>query len=273
MHRAIAHPQRTVAALQSCRPTTQIVPSRSMSSTTSPSAKPAAGGVDLSNAASLKARHPNTVYREAMKVKRKQYFEESKQASARKELESVEERGREEQRKRDLAEKIRQFKALRSQSFSEDVTATHGGKASPVDALDGGSSAGETGSAKVKADAENKEWKEFISLRRQKRFENHVRDRVEQSEQRLESLLYLYHSTAKFITYDNLEPTIRALVAQPTTRMLSADRPPSLGQERHKALDQIMSGVLNHGMGLETLKKEAKALAESEQGGASNKSS
>ncbi|KAI8917154.1 hypothetical protein DFJ77DRAFT_509702 [Powellomyces hirtus] len=208
---------------------------RFASSTTS-ATKPAASKVDLSKAAAVRIRHPRAVFNEVLGAKRKTFLAEAKAAQEKKLLAAAEEKKRQEIRVKELEEKIRVFKASRAESFSDGVTESAGQAASPVDAIT---------KDKEPVDpifkARGDMWRKYNRARRQQRFENAVQSRLSQSEQRLESLLYLYHSARDFVTYDNVDEKVRNVhINKPQAQL-------SFAHERWRILKDSLQGTLAAG--------------------------
>ncbi|KND01032.1 uncharacterized protein SPPG_04125 [Spizellomyces punctatus DAOM BR117] len=225
---------------------------------------------DLSQGAKVRLKHPRTAFREQMTQKRKQYFAESKEALKRQEAIAARQKEQEEARRRELSDKIRQFKAERLKSFSEVGDAEQG---EPVSVKEGLSQDGQKESVNEGKDpffeSRRDLYARFKQVRRQKRFENFVQSRCTQSEQRLESLLYLYHSANNFITYENIDARVAEL--QPTassSKSLEKEAMTRRAKQRIEALEGTLRGELQKQFGVERLRefKSGKAAGESNLG-------
>ncbi|KAJ3171830.1 hypothetical protein HDU87_008218 [Geranomyces variabilis] len=259
--------------------------SASSTSTSSSSAPPSTTQPptrDLSKAATARVRHPRSIFNEALSAKRKQYLAEGKAIQQQKALAAAAEQKRREAKDRELEAKIRLFKAERARSFSDDDAL--GGSypfASPssssaVDALTGGANKQKEAAADVDPVFKTRAtmWRKYNAARRQQRFENNVAEREAQSEIRLESLLYLYHSARTFVTYDNVDAQVRALQPPLTSTFKFGGEEQNarvFGAARRRALKDTLEGTLNDGrFGVHTLKSHSANQAVNEADEAAN---
>ncbi|KAJ3163590.1 hypothetical protein HDU86_000173 [Geranomyces michiganensis] len=249
--------------------TTTASPTPSSASSPPPPPPPKTRG-DLSKAATARVRHPRSIFNEALSAKRKQYLAEGKAIQEQKALAAAAEKQRREAKDRELEEKIRVFLAERARSFSD--TEALGGTypfASSVDALTKNTNNNKEGKAEVDPVFKSRAamWRKYNAARRQQRFENNVAEREAQSEMRLESLLYLYHSARKFITYDNVDAQVRALQPPLTSTFKFGEEQSArvFGAARRRALKDTLEGTLNEGrFGVDTLKSYAASQAAKE---------
>ncbi|KAI9105634.1 hypothetical protein DFS34DRAFT_600177 [Phlyctochytrium arcticum] len=178
--------------------------------------------LDISQAATVRVKHPRTLYKEDMRERRKAYFEEAKIGLEAKKMVQESARAKEQARKDELAANIRAYKAEKSKSFaSMDTEATEKKEGSET------AVASEDPVIVSRRDMHAKRKQE----RSQIRFENFVRERSKQVDRRLESLMYLYHSAGDFVTYDNLDTKIEEL-----SQYRSPQPVPTLADQREKAL-------------------------------------
>lgn len=228
---------------------------------TSTSASP-----DLTAAANVRLKHPRTVFREDMRVKRKQYLEESREALRKKEAALGKEKEKEQARKRELAQKIRQFKAERMKSFSEGTDEAQAKPTSVDEAVDQEGLNGQNQDPVF--ESRRQMWARSNEIRRQKRLENFINDRTAQSERRLESLLYLYHSAKDFVTYDNIDDKLRNLSVRSKSTMSSLESvKKDFATARSQALKDTISGELHGGhIGVEQV-REWRRRQEAQQAG------
>ncbi|KAJ3162712.1 hypothetical protein HDU86_003685 [Geranomyces michiganensis] len=228
---------------------------------------------DLSKAATARVRHPRSIFKEALSAKRKQYLAEGKAIQEQKALAAAAEKQRREAKDRELEEKIRLFLAERARSFSDTdaLGGTYPFASSVVDALTKNNNNNNNNNTKAEVDPVFKSratmWRKYNAARRQQRFENNVAEREAQSEMRLESLLYLYHSARKFITYDNVDAQVRALQPPLTSTFKFGEEQNTrvFGAARRRALKDTLEGTLNEGrFGVDTLKSYAASQAAKE---------
>ncbi|KAJ3154360.1 hypothetical protein HDU89_008428 [Geranomyces variabilis] len=272
---------RASAPVACCRPAALYAVSVRCASSAPPSASSAPSTAqpparDLSKAATARVRHPRSIFNEALSAKRKQYLAEGKAAQQQKALAAAAEKKRREAKDRELEEKIRLFKAERARSFSDDALGgsyPFASSQSAVDALTGSNKKKEAVEVDPVFKTRAAMWRKYNAARRQQRFENNVAEREAQSEMRLESLLYLYHSARKFVTYDNVDAQVRALQPPLTSTFKFGEEQNArvFGAARRRALKDTLEGTLNDGrFGVDTLKSYSANQAVNEADEAAN---
>ncbi|KAJ3012345.1 hypothetical protein HKX48_006331 [Thoreauomyces humboldtii] len=226
--------------------------------TTAPaSPSPTFSRPDLSKAARVHIKHPRTIFREQMTVKRKSYFAESLQIKAKKEAALADDAHIQEQRRAELEQKIREFKAARKQSFSgSDETAAE----EALENLDHPSPSTEKSGTQRPATSDplflsrQRQWQKYREARDQQRLENAVHTRVKQSQQRTESLLYLYHAARDFVTYDNVDRLLRELTIGHNYAQQGPTPLARFKDQRREALKDTLEGTVRGRVGVAELK-------------------
>ncbi|KAJ3092690.1 hypothetical protein HK102_004152 [Quaeritorhiza haematococci] len=163
-----------------------------------------------SDTVTFKSIHPNTRYRESMRELRKQYmleWKEKKQSEEEAEKRRQEsERAKQEALKADIA----RYKFQHSRSVFDGASSGSGAVEVSPTTPSRRSAVKESG--KMEDDPlvaeRRKMWTQWVKERRQLRFESHLNAAREQREEKLEKLLYLFHASGDFVTYDNIDDKI-----------------------------------------------------------------
>ncbi|KAJ3316713.1 hypothetical protein HDU76_001594 [Blyttiomyces sp. JEL0837] len=173
----------------------------------------------------IKLLNPRHIHNVRMRALRKHYRAESFINEKQRQLELERERQEREEQKQRLAEDIKAFKALRSRSFDQMGSSSSDSAAQTVieDALDNPVEKASTSSStddiasslinpsskSTTIDPHQQKIQQYKSLRRKTRFQTELSKQSDLSKSRLDSMLYLLHSTQSFITYDNLESRLK----------------------------------------------------------------
>jgi hypothetical protein len=139
-----------------------------------------------------------------MRSLRKKYRAEALLKEKEQKLQRAEEEQKRKERVLAMKEDIRKFKEERKKSI-EDFGAAEEGTA--VDeALDAQQTQQQQQQQQQKQpQTGTKAWASYISQRRQIRLASHLQHQATSSKRRLDSLMYLFHSSESFVTYSNLD--------------------------------------------------------------------
>ncbi|KAL2916220.1 hypothetical protein HK105_204311 [Polyrhizophydium stewartii] len=191
-----------------------------------------AAGAQAAEPAVVHATHPRLVYRRQMRELRKKYAAEVAALRASEEAEAAMARTTSDKELRRQQE-IEELKKKR-EAFLRGIDAFVAPMKmpSPIDAVLG--SDGLADKPKRKPETESKKdengdpiddifeerramWLQFFIERRKRRFLNLVQHKQSLAQQRLEALTYLFHASANFVTYRNLDAKIAEVTRHKTT--------------------------------------------------------
>ncbi|KAI9202927.1 uncharacterized protein BJ171DRAFT_583412 [Polychytrium aggregatum] len=214
----------------------------------------------LADPASLRIVHPRTQFKEQMKKLRLQYHQEYLARKNKEEEQKKLKAAKELERQLEIQEDIVKFKQERSLEI-EKYTNT---RTAVDEVLSKTPAKASTSTSDIDHDKLDSQWAEFITKRRQKRFENHLALHNHNKERRLEELLYLYYASADFVSYSNLDAKIDACfdrglsigkleVLNPTRY---EDFVSGLAKSRQTELLDILSGKINGKPGVDEIKSQ-----------------
>ncbi|KAI8928756.1 hypothetical protein BC831DRAFT_447258 [Entophlyctis helioformis] len=212
--------------------------------------------------ASLRVTHPRTVFRSQMKTLRRQYQLELAELSAKR----ASDHSAEDSAQDELVRRAKDIEAFRKQRAAYlkgiDAFIAPMNVPTPVDAVLKSSPSSSSSSSSqsvftskrqsLRGDASNADqgnpldavfeerkalWRSYIDTRRARRFQNLATFRSTESETRMDSLTYLFHSAANFVTYSNMEEKLETAV-----RVSGSVNNPSINELLASANQQELSG-------------------------------
>ncbi|TPX30659.1 hypothetical protein SeMB42_g07884 [Synchytrium endobioticum] len=166
---------------------------------------------------SLHPIHPRGQYREEMRALRRQWLDDIKLDAKAKAHRIQLEQEQEAANKHKLQESMKKFILQQQSGFSSFRSSTPPDDTTSSATESTGSEHSTSGTIDPALAAKRQAWHDALKARRQRRLSTYLTSVSQQTETKLENLLYLYHSAVDFVTYANLDAKIEAAMDKATS--------------------------------------------------------